>query len=72
MGETFPAELVGARPILETAPLAILAVDRTGRISWANGRLEEMFRYLPGQVVVVDVDVGHRPVDQAPEREERR
>src|SRR5215813_177516 len=50
MGESFPAELEGAREILETAPLAILAVDRAGRVSWANGRLDEMFGYLRGDV----------------------
>jgi PAS domain S-box-containing protein len=31
--------------VLETSPVAVLAVDRGGRIQWANGRAGEMFRY---------------------------
>src|SRR5262245_24703194 len=50
MDDSFPAELAGAWPILATTPLAILAVNRGGRISWANDRLEEMFGYGRGEM----------------------
>jgi two-component system NtrC family sensor kinase len=57
MSNGFPAELAGARAVLDTVPLAILAVDRDGRISWVNRRLEEMFAYPAGELVGQSLEV---------------
>jgi two-component system cell cycle sensor histidine kinase/response regulator CckA len=41
--------------VLETSPVGMLMVDRSGRILWANAQIERMFGYargeLPGQTV---------------------
>ncbi|MEM7536341.1 MAG: PAS domain-containing protein [Chloroflexota bacterium] len=36
--------------MLESAPIAILAIDETGRIVYVNRRLEEMFGYAPSEL----------------------
>jgi two-component system, cell cycle sensor histidine kinase and response regulator CckA len=42
--------------VLETAPLGILMIDRTGRIVSANGELERMFGYERGELAGQSVD----------------
>ena len=51
MADGIPAALAGAQLILDTAPLGIVAVDRDGRIVWANGRFEVLFGYARHQVL---------------------
>ena len=56
-----PAEARHARgatvdSVLETAPLGILTIDRTGRIVSANGELERMFGYERGELAGHSVD----------------
>jgi two-component system, cell cycle sensor histidine kinase and response regulator CckA len=71
MEQRVPAALAGARSILDSAPLAIMAADRSGRILWTNGHLDAMFGYARGtvqgqslEVLVPDrlraVHAGHR------------
>jgi two-component system, cell cycle sensor histidine kinase and response regulator CckA len=42
--------------VLETAPLGILMIDRTGRIVSANGELQRMFGYERGELAGQSVD----------------
>ncbi len=46
-----------AETVLETAPLGIVMTDRTGRITWANARAEEMFGYPPGELGGLSVEL---------------
>ena len=56
----YPAELstptvwrtdTALRQFLESAPIAIVATDRDGRIIYANARLEKMFGYGPDELL---------------------
>jgi PAS domain S-box-containing protein len=43
--------------VLETSPVGLLMIDRTGRIVWANAQLARMFGYDPGELAGQIVDL---------------
>jgi PAS domain S-box-containing protein len=52
-----PAALAGALPVLESAPLGIIAVDAGGLILWTNSRCDDLFGYPQRSLVGQSLEV---------------